>query len=119
MEVYVNRVLGDTNQIVHPHLTDKKVEINYVYTLNGIVNKIIGFEDLLEKGEIKEIFQYRNQGCITEKMTTSSDRVLGFLIEADTVEDLQALRRDIVKSVDIKNEFGQSIMYKKCFYSEC
>ena len=52
-------------------------------------------------------------------MTTSSDRVLGFLIEADTVEDLQALRRDIVKSVDIKNEFGQSIMYKKCFYSEC
>lgn len=119
MEVYVNRVLGDTNQIVHPHLTDKKVEINYVCTLNGIVNKIIGFEDLLEKGEIKEIFQYRNQGCITEKMTTSSDRVLGFLIEADTVEDLQALRSDIVKSVDIKNEFGQSIMYKKCFYSEC
>ena len=50
-------------------------------------------------------------------MTTSSDRILGFLIEEDTSDGLHSLRRKIVESVDVRNEKGQSIMYKKCFFS--
>ena len=48
-------------------------------------------------------------------MTTSSDRVLGFLIEEDTAEELISLRHKIVENVDICNENDESIMYKKCF----
>lgn len=115
MQTYVNRVLGDEKQILSPQWSKKKIELNYVYTYNGIVDKIVGFDEFIHSGEIKELFQYRPLGCITEKMTTSSDRILGFLIEEDTAEGLVSLRHKIVENVDICNENNESIMYKKCF----
>lgn len=115
MQTYVNRVLGDITQIIEPDWSKKKIELNYVYTYNGTVSVIDGFDQYLQNGEIKELFQYRPLGCVTEKMTTSSDRILGFLIEADTIENLVYLRRKIVGDVDIRNENDESIMYKKCF----
>lgn len=115
MQTYVNRVLGDEKQIISPQWSKKKIELNYVYTYNGVVNKIVGFDEFIHSGEIKELFQYRPLGCITEKMTTSSDRILGFLIEEDTAEGLVSLRHKIVENVDICNENDESIMYKKCF----
>ena len=115
MKIYVNRVLGDTQQIVNPILSKKKIELNYVYTYNGIVKELVGFEKCIENGEIKEFFQYRPLGCKTEKMTTSSDRILGFLIEENTVKELNEVRNKIVETVDILDQNGQSIMYKKCF----
>ena len=116
MEVYVNRVLGDVEQIIQPKCSEKKIELNYVYTYNGVVKEIVGFNQFLESGKIKELFQYRPLGCITEKMTTSSDRILGFLIVEDTFDELIKLRHQIVDSSDILNSEGKSIMYKKCFY---
>lgn len=41
---------------------------------------------------------------------------LGFLIEADSVQELANLRSRIVNDVDILSEEGKSMMYKKCFY---
>lgn len=116
MKVYVNRILGDKHQIVEPKWSDKKIELDYVYTYNGVVSKIQGFDQFMVSGEIKELFQYRPLGCITDKMTTSSDRILGFLIEEDSDEELQILRRKIVDAVDILDDEGKSIMYKKCFF---
>lgn len=115
MHTYVNRVLGDISQIVNPYWSKKKIELNYVYTYNGMVKEIDGFKQFVDSGEIKEFFQYRPIGYVTEKMTTSSDRIAGFLIEEDTYEDLAALRCKVVNSVDVFDENGRSIMYKKCF----
>lgn len=116
MQIYVNRILGNVEQIVKPKWSDKKIELDYVYTYSGIVKNITGFYDFVQNGEIKELFQYRPLGCVTEKMTTSSDRIVGFLIEADTPESLSSLRRHIIENVDILNENGESIMYKRCFF---
>lgn len=115
MEVYVNRVLGDESQIITPVLSEKKIELNYVYTYNGVVSKIVGFERFVNSGDIKELFQYRPLGCVTEKRTTSSDRILGFLIERDSSTELRNLRNHIINAVDILNDKNESIMYKKCF----
>lgn len=115
MKVYVNRILGDTKQIVSPIWSLKHIELNYIYTYNGIVDKMVGYDVFVDSGEIKELFQYRPLGCITEKRKTSSDRILGFLIEEDTNAALIQLRHKIVNSVDILNDVGESIMYKKCF----
>lgn len=115
MKVYVNRVLGDVQQIVTPKWSDKKIELNYVYTYNGFVNRIQGFDECVEAGLIKELFQYKQVGCHVEKMTTSSDRILGFLIEEDTYEQLRLTRQKILNAVDILSTEGKSIMYKACF----
>lgn len=116
MKVYVNRVLGDTSQIVRPIWSKKVIELNYVYAYNGIFTKLIGFDQFLKNGEIKELFQYKKEGSTIEKRVTSSDRIVGFLIEESNIQELINLRKRIIDNVDILNRDGTSMMYKKCFY---
>lgn len=116
MKVYVDRVLGNEEQIIKPVWSQKKIELNYVYAYNGVFNKLCGFDDLVSSGEIKELFQYKPTGSKIENRTTSSDRIIGFLIEAETQEELLNRRRQIVDQVDILNVNDESMMYKKCFY---
>ena len=118
MQVYVNRMLGDKSQIICVTPSKQYMELNYVYCYNGQVSIIKGFNELLNTGIVSEIFMYKSEGCCVEKRTTSSDRILGFLIRADNKSELIKKRKYVVENVDIFNENNQSIMYKKCF-SDC
>lgn len=115
MHVYVNRILGDKSQIIHVTPSKEHMELDYVYCYNGQVNIIKGFNELLTQGIISELFMYKSEGCCVEKRTTSSDRILGFLIKADNESELIKKRKYVVDNVDIFNENNQSIMYKQCF----
>lgn len=116
MDAYVNRILGDKEQILTPIRSDKKIELDYVYAYNGIFSRLSGFDDFVKSGEIKELFRYKPEGSRIQKRTTSSDRVAGFLIEAATQEELLRYRRMIVDHTDVLDLQGKSMMYKKCFY---
>lgn len=116
MKLYVNCVLGDISQIVTPKKSGKNIELNYVYADNGTFSKLCGFQTFLQSGKIKELFQYKKEGSIIEKKTTSSDRILGFLIEEDSLKKLKEVKREIIENVDILDNNGNSMMYKKCFY---
>lgn len=118
MQIYVNRILGDDTQIVTPVWSPKCIELDYVYAYNGTLDKLIGFSIFKDEGEIKELFQYMPLGSTIEKRITSSDRILGFLIEADTVGELENIRNRIIKNVDILDCNGKSIIYTECFDSK-
>lgn len=114
MEKYVNRILGDNSQILHPVQSEKKVELNYVYAYNGTVTKVTGLENLKKQGVIKEFFLYQPIGSIIQKRTTSSDRVFGFLIAEEDEETLRKTREYVLDRVDILDG-NRSILYKGCF----
>lgn len=116
MRIYVNRVLGNVTQIVRPIWSKNKIELNYVYAYNDVFSKLVGFDEYLKTGKIKELFKYKETGSKIEKRTTSSDRIVGFLIETSDIPSLVSLRKEIVDNVDILNLDGKSMMYKKCFY---
>lgn len=116
MQIYVNRILGDTTQIIVPEWSNKFVELNYVYAYNGVFDTIAGFDKALSSGEICEVFLYKNQGTKIEKHTTSSDRIAGFLIQEESCEKLKQKRYHVLEKMDILDDCGNSIMYKECFY---
>ena len=111
----MNFRLDSAYQIPDANLSSKYIELEYVYCHNGTISRIIGFDKLKNAGVISEIFQYKLEGACIEKMVTSSDRILGFLIEADTKECLLEKRKHILKQVDILGMHNQSLMFKKCF----
>lgn len=115
MDVFVNRILGNTEQIVRPAVSAKYMELNYIYANNGIYQKAVGFEREKEIGSIAELFYYKREGEEITGRKTSSDRIMGFLITADSKEELLELERNIVKNVDILNDSGESMMFKECF----
>lgn len=115
MKVYTNRILGDVSQIVSPISSVKNIELDYVYAYNGIFDKIMGADELLNLRKIKELFQYKVSGNRIEKMSASSDRVFGFLLEEDSTEELNKRRKEVVNTLDILDKNGHSIMFKNAF----
>ncbi len=114
MQVYVNRVLGDESQHVHSDWSKDKIEINYVYAYNGTVTAIVGLESLKKSGDIDDFFVYKSLGSTIEKHTTSSDRVLGFLITAPNNEELMKKREYALDNIDILDG-EHSILCKEYF----
>lgn len=114
MERYVDRILGDSTQILHPTWSDRKMELNYVYAYNGTVTKVTGLEELKEQGVIKEYFLYQSMGSVIQKRTTSSDRVFGFLIAEEDEGTLRKARECVLDRADILDG-DRSILYKGCY----
>lgn len=87
MKVYVEMVMGDK-----PHVEPKKqwnnAIMSYVYCKPGEYVALKGFDELAASGCIHSYFTYRLAPSIIERSDTSSDRVAGFLVTADTEEDV-------------------------------
>ena len=115
MQVYVNRVLGDIHQIINPSPSKKLIELNYIYATNGIYQNIINFDTAKETNLIKNYFVYKESGSVIEKATTSSDRIAGFLLEADTPEELLNKRKKAVQLLDVLDKNGHSMMIKDIY----
>jgi len=115
MQVYVNRILGDENQIIVPRKSDKFIELDYVYAYNGVFSHLKNFEELKNEGIIKELFIYKTRGEIIYNKVTSSDRIAGILLEENSQDELIKTREIILNQVDIIDENGKSLMYKECF----
>ena len=114
MKAYVNRIMGDASQALSPIKSAKNFEVDYVYAYNGTVTEIIGLEELKEKGVVDDYFVYKPIGSVISKRTTSSDRILGFLISDVSRDALVRKREFVVSNIDIKDK-DKSIIYRDCF----
>lgn len=114
MKIYVNRIMGDTDQVLNPIKSTKFFELDYVYAYNGTVTQIIGLEELKEKGVLDDYFVYKPVGSVVSKRTTSSDRILGFLISDLSRAELVRKREFVVSNIDIRDK-DKSIIYRDCF----
>ena len=87
MKVYVDMVLGGK-----PHVSPQKLcggaIMSYVYCRPGEFVSLKGFDELKEKGDIRDFFVYKSPRVVIEKSTTSSDRVAGFLVTGDSKEEV-------------------------------
>lgn len=115
MKAYVNRVLGDEQQIINPIPAEECIELNYVYAEKGTFGQLVNFEEMMHTGEIADYYQYKEAGAVIEKATTSSDRIAGFLILSDNEEKMEQKRKSVVEKLDVLNEVGESMMLKEIY----
>ena len=109
MSKYVDLVLGHKPD-VQPEDQVKYARMNYVYCYPGTLDRVEGFEALSADKIIDESFIYKTQGMTITAAATSGDRAAGYLITADTEEEL-ARKESIVESVlKVFSAEGQDIM---------
>lgn len=88
MSSYVDLILGGK-----PHVTPRRREgfcrMNYVYCRPGILDRVEGLDELKSDGVISEFFQYKTSGMQISASATSGDRAAGYLVAADTEEELK------------------------------
>jgi len=109
MNAYVDLITD-----IKPKVRCKKqfnyAHLNYCYASKGVFDKPLGFDDLMEQGIIYDYFIYKSEGAVIDKSETSSDRVAGYLITADTIEDLNRREKLANDTLKILSKNGKDIM---------
>lgn len=111
-------VIGATLDITlgqQPDLSPKyerhNVVVNdFVYCKPGTFDHFEGFEELEKEGVINEFHPVRLKGTQMKGVTSSSDRIAGMNIVADTLEEYNAKRAKINASVRVVDINGEDIM---------
>lgn len=89
---------------------NKYIVNDFIYCQPGIFNELEGFSELLEQGVLSDYCSLRPKGFNVRGVESSSDRVAGFTVQADTLEEFNLKHRKVVESVKVTNEEGIDIM---------
>ena len=109
MKVYVDRILGAKPK-VNPRKMVKYATMNYVYCNNGIFVRIEGREEIRQNKLIVADFQYKTENNLITKHETSGDRVMGYLVVADSLQEMAEKIRTIDNTLKIIDDKGNDIM---------
>lgn len=88
-----------------------KIVVNdFVYCKPGVFDHFEGFEELEKEGVINEFHPVRLKGTQMHGVTSSSDRIAGMNIVADTLDEYNAKRERINQRVKVFDDKGEDIM---------
>lgn len=89
---------------------NKYIVNDFIYCRPGVFDHMEGFEEQLKEGNISDFHCLRPRGMRFNGITSSSDRVAGVTIQADTIEEFNQKHRTFVDSVKVLDTDGNDIM---------
>ena len=93
--------------------TGHAVVVNdFIYCYPGIFDHFEGFDEMIRQGYINEFHPSRPQGTEFHGVMSSSDRIAGMNIVADSVEEFNRKEKKILESVKIVDVKGNDMMRK-------
>ncbi len=114
----------DLTMGVKPHVEVKPPQHNYVvndfiYCKPGVFDHLEGFDALVEEGILAEYHCLRPSGMQVRGVASSSDRVAGFTIVADTLEDFNRKHRIAVERAKVISADGEDMMRRDLLPDLC
>ena len=100
---------GDTPVIAPKHST-KFAAMTYVYANPGVFSGVRNLQHLIDEDIIKEYFLYKPFGTQITKSETSSDRPMGYYVEAKSHDELVRKIQNVEKHLSINDESGNNII---------
>lgn len=100
-----------------PHIDTARPENDYIvnefiYCNPGKFDHLEGFEELENDGTISEYSLFKWWGAEFDTVQSSGDRVAGFTIQADTMEEIRAKHKKAVAKMQVLDINGKDIMRK-------
>lgn len=97
-----------------PHLETVKPEnkfiINeFIYCKPGKFDKLVGFEEMKQAHVISEYSVYKWQGAEFSSIGSSGDRIAGFTVQADTLEELQQKHAEALRNIKVLDDCGNDM----------
>ena len=91
--------------------TGHKIVVNdFIYCRSGIFDHLEGFDEMVKQGLINEFRQVRSKGTVMRGVTSSSDRIAGMNIVADSIAEFNEKEKKILESVKVVDADGNNIM---------
>ena len=96
---------------ITPKETGHKIVVNdFIYCEPGVFDHLEGFDEMEKAGLINEYHPVRIKGTQMRGVTSSSDRIAGMNIVADSIEEFNEKQRKIVETVKVISQDGRDIM---------
>ena len=90
---------------------NRYVANDFIYCREGVFDRLDGFDEQLRLGNISDYRALRPHGWhFTGNIASSTDRVAGVTVQADTLEEFNRKHREFVRSVRVLDTGGQDIM---------
>ena len=111
----VIKAVIDLTTGILPHVELREPENKYivndfVYCNQGIFDHLEGFDEMLEEGIISDYHAIRPKGMKIMGVSSSSDRIAGFTVQADSLEEFNRKHREAVKSIKVIDSEGNDII---------
>lgn len=89
---------------------NKYIVNDFIYCKPGTFDHLEGFQELLLDGTISDYNCLRPKGTVIRKVASSSDRIAGITIQADSIEEFNKKHRKVVETARVIDDKGDDIM---------
>ena len=88
---------------------NKYLSNEFIYCKPGVFDHLEGFEELKKLNFIKDYYLFKSQGAIFETISNSGDRIAGFTIVGDTIEEMYEKHRYINNKFKVIDKNGNDM----------
>ena len=108
----IDITLGNNPDLELKDMGNNVVVNDFIYCYPGIFDHFEGFAEMEEKGLINEFHPVRKKGTELRGAYSSSDRIAGMNIIANSVDEFNKKEREILNNVRVIDIEGRDIMRK-------
>lgn len=106
----IDLTLGKKPHMIKEDPETKYMVDEYVYCYPGVFDHMEGFELLKESGVITDYYQFRSKGSALDSIENSGDRICGFTIQGDSINELKEKNNIINRNTKVISVEGIDIM---------
>ena len=110
IKAVIDLTLGEKPHVELREPESKYIVNDFIYCKPGVYNRLDGFDEMIEKGIISDYKCLRPSGMNVRGVTSSSDRIAGFTVQADSLEEFNQKHREAVEFVKVLDVDGNDIM---------
>lgn len=110
VKAVIDLTLGIKPDVTVKPPQNKYIVNDFIYCKPGVYAKAEGFEEMLQVGNITDYHIIRPVGMEFKGVRSSSDRIAGFTVQADTLEEFNRKHKAFVDGVKILDINGNDIM---------
>ncbi len=82
----------------------------FIYCSPGVFERLDGFDEAREKGWLSDYYLFKPSGTVFDTIENSGDRVAGYTVQADTLEELERCRTKVLETVRVLDKSGRDML---------
>ena len=106
----IDLTLGEKPHIVLREPLTRYMVDEYIYCKPGVYDHVEGFDDMIKSGVITDYYIFRWKESIFDTVENSGDRIGGFTIQGDTIEELRDKHNLVNRTVKVMSMTNKDIM---------
>ena len=112
IDAVIELTLGNKPHVELRNNSQKYVATDFIYCKPGVFKEITGVEELKRQDVISDFYIFKWVGAEFDTIQNSGDRVAGFTIVGDSIEEMNSKHDVVLNTIKVLDENNQDIMRK-------